>query len=204
MAALRLLWDGAGDPQARYSRQVLTAYAAARMPVTGSFAKDAPDLVASMLAAGLDRNALRWADQADSGSLAWGQLALAAPDRTSPVDGGALSSFYGNDDSEDYRKSHFLLAGLMGLGRVDPAAAKDFAAKLELDLDRQSRWSRLIDQAADANNQELVALLAGLGMQGSGWDKMTAMHLYHIVSSLNRVGLTAEARMIAAEAVARG
>ena len=49
-----------------------------------------------------------------------------------------------------------------------------------------------------------MALLAGLGMQGSGWDKMTAMHLYHIVSALNRVGLTAEARMIAAEAVARG
>jgi len=204
MAALRQLWDEAGDPQVRYSRQVLTAYAAARMPVAGSFAKDAPDLVASMLAAGLDRNALRWADQADSGSLTWGQLVLAAPDRASPVDGGALNGFYGNDSSEDYRKSRFLIAGLMGLGRVDSTAARDFAAKLELDMNRQSRWSRLIEQAADANNQELVTLLAGLGMQGSGWDKMTAMHLYHIVSALTRVGLGAEARMIAAEAVARG
>jgi hypothetical protein len=33
---------------------------------------------------------------------------------------------------------------------------------------------------------------------------MTSVHLYHIVSALNRVGLSAEARMIAAEAVARG
>ena len=33
---------------------------------------------------------------------------------------------------------------------------------------------------------------------------MTPRYLYHIVSSLNRVGLGAEARMIAAEAVARG
>ena len=41
-------------------------------------------------------------------------------------------------------------------------------------------------------------------MQGSGWDKMTARHLYHIVRALDRVGLDAEARMIAAEAVARG
>jgi hypothetical protein len=49
----------------------------------------------------------------------------------------------------------------------------------------------------------LVVLLAGLGMQGDGWDKMTSVHLYHIVSALNRVGLSAEARMIAAEAVAR-
>ena len=204
MTALRQLWDGAGEGEARYSRQVLTAYAAARMPVSSAFVADAPDLVASMLAAGLDANALRWAPQADAGSLAWGQLALAAPQRSTPVDGGALGAFYGNDDSTDYRKSRFLLAGLMGLGRVDQNAARDFAAKLDLDMNRQSRWSTLIEQAADTNNQALVALLAGLGMQGSGWDKMTAMHLYHIVSALNRVGLTAEARMIAAEAVARG
>jgi hypothetical protein len=32
---------------------------------------------------------------------------------------------------------------------------------------------------------------------------MTPMHLYHIVSALRLVGLDAEARMIAAEAVAR-
>ena len=49
-----------------------------------------------------------------------------------------------------------------------------------------------------------MALLAGLGMQGNGWDKMTARNLYHIVRALNAVGLSAEARMIAAEAVARG
>ena len=56
----------------------------------------------------------------------------------------------------------------------------------------------------EALGAALAALLAGLGMQGSGWDKMTARHLYHIVRALDRVGLNAEARMIAAEAVARG
>ena len=203
-AAIAALWDAAPDPKARYSRQVLTAYAAARLPVSGEFAKDAPDLIASMLAAGLDQNALKWGAQADIGSLGWGQLALAAPTRAALVDSSALSAFYGNDPSDGYRKSRFLLAGLAGLGRVEGDAAKDFAGKLGIDLDRQTKWTLLIDRAADVNNRELVVLLAGLGMQGDGWDKMTSVNLYHIVSALNRVGLSAEARMIAAEAVARG
>lgn len=204
MAAIRQLWDGAGDPVARYSRQVLTAYAAARMPVSADFSADAPELIASMLAAGLDQNALRWAPQAEVGSAAWALLALAGPNRSTPVDGAALSSFQSDDDSDEARKSQFLLAGLAGLGRVDAAAARDFGGTLGVDLARQTRWTRLIDAAADYNNQALVALLAGLGMQGDGWNRMTALHLYHIVSALNRVGLGAEARMIAAEAVARG
>ena len=54
------------------------------------------------------------------------------------------------------------------------------------------------------NNPALVALLAGLGMQGTSWEQMTPLHLYHITAALTRVGLEAEARMIAAEAVARG
>lgn len=203
MGAIGQLWDGAADPQARYSRQVLTAYAAARMPVSGDFADQSGDLVASMLAAGLDQNALRWGSQVEDGSLGWAQLALVAAERVAPVAGGALDSFYSNDPSENYRKSRFLLAGLSALGRVDQGVAGDFATKLDIDLNRQTRWTRLMVQAADANNAALVALLAGVGMQGEGWDKMTSLHLFHIVSALNRVGLSAEARMIAAEAVAR-
>ena len=204
LAAMQQLWDSATDPAQRYSRQVLTAYAAARLPVDESFAASAPDIVASMLAAGLDGNALRWAKQADEGSLAWGQLVLAMPSRRTPVDSGALDSFYDDDQSTDARKSAFLLAGLAGLGRVSNQDARDFAGRLEINLDRKTRWTRLIDQAADVNNAALVALLAGVGMQGDGWHKMTPLHLYYIVSALNRVGLKAEARMIAAEAVARG
>lgn len=204
MTAIAQLWDSAGSPQVRYSRQVLTAYAAARMPVSSDRADQLGDLIASMLAAGLDRNALRWATQAEVGSLAWAQLTLAAPERGNPVDGGALDNFYDNDSSDGYRKSRFLLAALVGLSRVDQAAAGDFAGKLGIDLNRQTRWTRLINQAADANNPTLVALLAGVGMQGDSWDKMTSLHLFHIVSALNRVGLSAEARMIAAEAIARG
>ena len=84
------------------------------------------------------------------------------------------------------------------------SAANTLAGRLGVNLTRESAWSQRIDRAAELGNPTLVALLAGLGMQGDGWDKMTARHLFHIVRSLRQVGLEAEARMIAAEAVARG
>lgn len=204
LAAMKLLWDGAKGAEQRHSRQVLTAYAAARLPAESGLAGDAPAIVASMLTAGLDRNAMRWAPLADSGSEAWGMLVLAAPARSAMVETSALESFQGNDESENARKSAFLLAGLAGLERVTPESAKEFAQTLEVDLTRQTRWTKMISQSADVGNGALVALLAGLGMQGESWAKMTPLHLYHIVSALHRTGFDAEARMIAAEAVARG
>jgi hypothetical protein len=204
LAAIKGLWNDAPGPQHRYGRQVLTAYAAARLPVSPAMSDDAPDLLASMLAAGLDANALRWAQVTDTGSQAWGLLTLAAPNRSTPVDGGALSSYYSGDNSEGYRKSAFLLAGLAGLGRIEDSVARDFAGKLGIDLYADSNWTKAIVSAADSNNAAMVAVLAGLGMQGDSWAKMTPRYLYHIVAALSRVGLEAEARMIAAEAVARG
>jgi hypothetical protein len=186
-----------------YSRQVLTAYAAARLPVDDSVGDDAAGLVASMLSAGLDRNAMRWANAVPAGSEAWAQLALAAPKRSAPVSADSLDSFVDDDDSEEQRKSAFLVAGLAGLGRIDAATLDQFSSRLDLDLAKQSRWSRLIGEAADRNKPALVALLAGLAMQGSDWSAMNPRYLYVIVSALRRTGMEAEARMIAAEAVAR-
>ena len=157
-----------------------------------------------MLAAGLDSNALRWAGLADVGSEAWALLALAAPSRAGMVEKDALSGFRGYDKSASSRKTGFLLAGLAGLDRVSPQVARAFANDLGIDLARESHWSRLIAQSADVNNAALVMLLAGVGMQGESWDRMTPRHLYQIVAALKKVGLDAEARMIAAEAVARG
>ena len=156
-----------------------------------------------MLAAGLDRNAMRWGAAVPEGSEAWALLALAQPQRRTEVSAGAVQDFIGDDASEGQRKSRFLVAGLAGLGRLDMDSANTLAGRLGVDLTRESAWSHRIDRAADLGNPTLVALLAGLGMQGDGWDKMTARHLFHIVRSLRQVGLEAEARMIAAEAVAR-
>ena len=204
LAAIQQLWNAVPDPLERYSRQVLTAYAAARLPATNELAPEAPDLIASMLAAGLDRNAMRWAPFAEIGSRSWALLAVAAPTRSAPVALDALEKFNDGDDSENARKSAFLLAGLGGLGRLSPETAAEFAGRLKVNLVGKTRWARAIDRAAEVDNQGLVALLAGLGMQGESWSKMTPLHLYNIVSALHRVGLEAEARMIAAEAIARG
>lgn len=202
IAALHDIW-GTGAA-VDYGRLVLTAFAAARIPASEDLADDSANLLASMLAAGLDRNAMRWGRVVTEGSPAWGLLAVAQPVRQNAVSSSAVGTFIDDDKSEAQRKSRFLVAGLAGLGRLDKSAAVSLARDIGVDLNRQTRWSQMIDRAAAVNNPALVSLLAGLGMQGDSWDKMTARHLYHIVSALNRVGLSAEARMIAAEAVARG
>ncbi len=202
-SAMEQLWSGTAGAEERYSRQVLTAYAAARMPVDPDLSANASDLIASMLSAGLDANALRWSGQAEAGSEAWALLALARRG-AQPASSAAVESFRNADKSEDQRKSAFLVAGLAGLGRVSPQEAGSLADNMKFDLSRRTRWTKLIDRAAEVDNQAMVALLAGVGMQGDSWAKMTPLYLYHIVSALERVGLDAEARMIAAEAVARG
>ncbi|WP_369025431.1 hypothetical protein [Qipengyuania sp. RANM35] len=201
LAAIRDVWNGAGD--FGYARMVLTAYAAARMPAQSDFADDAGELIASMLTAGLDRDAMRWNATVEEGSLGWALLALAEPKRQAAVSNGELDSFVDDDPSTGQRKSRMLVAGLAGLGRVGDAEIKDYSDRLSMSLGGETRWTRAIDAAAKARNPALVAILAGLGMQGDSWDRMTARHLFHIVSALRAVGLEAEARMIAAEAVAR-
>lgn len=199
MAAIKDIWKGDGDS---YGRLVLTAYAAARMSPNSDLAEDAGQLVASMLTAGLDRDAMRWANVVDEGSLAWGQIVLANP-QGETISSGDVGSFISDDKSKGQRKSQMLVAGLAGLGRLDTGDAEALASDLGVPLMAPTAWTTKIDKAAEVNNPALVAMLAGLGMQGDSWDQMTARHLYHIVSGLRRVGLEAEARMIAAEAVAR-
>jgi hypothetical protein len=200
LSAMQSLWGGTPD----YGRQVLTAYAAARLPVDKDLANNAAPIIASMLAAGLDRNAMPWGRVVDEGSLAWALLALAQPTTQRVVPGSAVDSFIGDDNSPEQRKSRFLLAGLAGLGRLDQGDVNTLAGRLAVNFNGQTKWTQAIDRAGQYRNPALVALLAGLGMQGSGWDKMTARHLFHIVRALDQSGLNAEARMIAAEAVARG
>lgn len=202
IAAMQSVWGG--DVAADYGRYVLTAYAAARVPASSDHLGAAPALLASMLSAGLDRDAAAWSNVVEPGSAGWALVTLSS----APVDAAqqrdAIDGFIDDDDSDDYTRSKLLLAGLAALGQIAPGDMQDFSSRISLDLNRESRWSRMMTQAAQADNPALVALLAGLGMQGEGWERMTARHLYHIVVSLRRVGLGAEARMIAAEAIARG
>ena len=197
MSAIRDVWS---DAEPDYARQVLTAYAAARLTPSSDFEADAADLIASMLAAGLERDALRWSEIVDEGSEAWALLQFADPSDSVTVTDGQMADFIA-DNSE--AKSRMLLAGLAGLERIDSGDVAEYTDRLGVSFTAPTAWTRMIDGAAQADNAVLVSILAGLGMQGEGWERMTARHLYHIVSALRRVGLDAEARMIAAEAVAR-
>lgn len=198
LVALQSLWNA--DSGQDYGGKVLTAYAAARFPVGDVTPQDAASLIAAMLSAGLDRNAMRWAGNVAGGSEGWALLALANP-AAGLVDPGDVNSFI--DDSSS-AKAGFLIAGLAGLGRMSAGDIESYSSDLELDFNRSSAWSSKITRAGQLGNPALVALLAGLGMQGTSWGDMTPRHLFHIVRAMNAAGLSAEARMIAAEAVARG
>lgn len=204
LAAMQTLWSGGGGSLGGYGRKVLTAAAAARMPASADMADNAGDLIASMLAAGYDANAMRWAGVVNAGSQGWALLSLASPLATRTVDTGALDSFVSADESGNRRRSAFLVAGLAGLGRLGGGDMERYSNDMALRLDSTTRWTAAIDSAAGRGDRASVALLAAFGMQGRDWSGMTARYLYHIVSALNRVGLGAQARMIAAEAVSRG
>lgn len=201
LAAMQALWNVTGS--ALYARQVLTAAAAARMAPSADMADSASSLIASMLAAGYDANALRWSSVVEAGSRAWGMLILAAPGRVATVGSSTLNTYVDDDDSTQKRRSAFLAAGLAGLERVDRADAERVTRDAGMDMAGSTRWTQAIDHAASRGDEASVALLAAFGMQGDNWQRMTPRHLYHIVSALRSVGLDAEARMIAAEAVAR-
>ena len=201
IAAMQALWDGATTETQRRGMFVLTARAAA---LVAPNANDADRLIASMLSGGFDSQAARWLSVVDEGSLGWGMLATASPEWSNMVDTGALDDFQGNDDSENYHKSALLVAGLAGLGRVSQDTLTSFQTDIETNVSRETNWSRAIRAAAARGESGTVALLAAAGLQASDWSKVPAHHVYHMVSALRTVGLEAEARMIAAEAVSFG
>ncbi|MEO9913091.1 hypothetical protein [Parasphingorhabdus sp.] len=202
LAAMRDLWGRSKNSLTQYSAKILTARAAAKIPPREVLADQSADLIASMLAAGLDQSAIRWADIVAQGSDGWALLAVASPTNI-PVSYDAMDGFGDNDASEEQLRSKFLLAAVAGLGRADAKAIDDFADDLEIDLNRSTRWTKAIQSAARRGQQGTVALLAAVGMQGRNWDAMSPLHLFHITQSLKRVGLESEARMIAAEALSR-
>ncbi len=200
LAALRNLWKPAADPYQSYARQILTARAAATIP------NDAPTqdgdvdaLIAAMMSSGLDIQAARWAKVAASGSLGWGLIAVGAPRAEIKVSASDISGFGGDDTL----RAQMLYAGLAGLGRLPQADVDRLATSLNVAVGRQNSWTRALDRAVLARQPGTVALLCAVGMQTKSWAAVPPAHLYRIVDALRRVGFEPEARMIAAEALAR-
>ena len=200
LVALRKLWKPSGDPYQPYARQILTAQAAAMIPTdTAMGAGDVDALVAAMMSSGLDMQAARWANVAESGSLGWGMIAVGAPRPGISVSAGDVRGFGG----DNALRAQFFFAGMAGMGRLPSGELEGLAETLAVPIGRQSSWTRALDQAVAGRQPGTVVLLCAVGMQTNAWAYVPPAHLFRIVSALRRVGLEPEARMIAAEALAR-
>ncbi len=204
IGAMASLWNGAEEGADYHAMLVLTARSAALIAPASANVGEADRIIASMMTAGLDLPAGRWASIVNDGSLGWALLAVGASRRASAVQYSSLDDFYGNDNSSDGHKSKMLLASLAGLGRLSGDAQADFGGDLGVNVTRQTPWTRAISAAANRGESGTVALLALAGLQATDWTKIPPHHLYYITRSLRQVGLDAEARMIAAEAVTFG
>ena len=193
------MWGATGAKPA-YPRLVLTARAAALVPVTSGNA-DAASLIASMLAAGLDRTAAHWRGTVDKGGDGWAMIALSDPDAIGSVGYGDLAGYAGSGNAA--LKQRLLFAGLAGLGRLAPADIERAAEKLDVKIGAENAWTRALDRAARDGQPGTVVLLAAVGMQTPSWHGVPPEALYRIVGALRSVGLEGDARMIAAEAIAR-
>lgn len=199
LAAIAALSDGQGS----YAGRVLAARAAARIGPVDLSDADQWMVLSAMFAGGLDNNAMAWTPRVAVGSQVWGLLAVGSPRPLAGVTAGSVGDFADGDDSTDSLRTRFLSAALIGLGRVDGDTGNALASTHALALATSTRWTRAITLAAERNEPGTVALLAAVGLQGRSWSDVPPYHLYHITAALRRVGLGAEARMIAAEAMTR-
>jgi hypothetical protein len=161
---------------------------------------EADTLVAAMLTAGLDRTAARWRGFVPAGSDAQAMLTLADPD--GPGRAASLDDYAPSGPGAE-RKKQLYFAGLAGLGRLSPAQVEESAASLDVRIGAANAWTRAVDRAARERQVGTVLLLAAVGMQTGDWAGVPPEHLYRIVAALRAIGLSGEARMIAAEAIAR-
>jgi hypothetical protein len=209
MAAIRRLWSIGDGPLQREASRALAARAATRIDPDPDLQEDAAPLIASMLAAGYDREAARWilaVRRMDDrfADPSWAMLALAAPEtRGLDLSFGRVNAFISRDQSRGKKRSALLVAGLAGLGRLDARSADRLNRRHGLAIGHRTRWTRLIDGSAALGQPGSVLVLTGTGFQAAGLEQLPSSHLYHAVAALNRTGQGFTARMIAAEALAR-
>lgn len=207
LGAMKSLWDDPNlKPDTRFARLLLTSQAAARIAPSEQTAAESERLIASMLAAGLDKPASRWAATVSASnelSPGWALLAVGAPDKVVEVSPGRIGTYRNVSGEKGERRAQLLFAGLAGLGRLSTDDINDLAETYSVPVGRKTRWNQALDLAVQRNAKAAVSVIVAAGLQSRSWDKVPAVHLYHIVSALRRVGLEPEARMIAAEALMR-
>ena len=199
LSAIRSLWgDGARTP---YGRLILTARAAARLPVVDD-GEEADRLVASMLSAGLDRSAARWHGAVKQGGDGWAMIELTDPEQQGQVPYDRITGYAGTG-GDTRLKQRLFFAGMAGLGRLSAADMERGAEAFDVRIGQRNPWTEALEQAVADGQTGMVVLLCAIGMQTGSWSGVPPQALYRMVEALRSVGLDGEARMIAAEAIAR-
>jgi hypothetical protein len=207
LGAIRKLLSSGKEGLQKEAVRALVARAATLITPDAKLAKDAPDLIAAMLAGGYDEAAARWIPAVNSmddqdADRCWAMLALGAPN-IAEVGTSRITSFIRRDISKGQVRSALLVAGLAGLGRISADTANSLNRRYGLSLGHVTSWTRMIDAAAARGQGGTVLVLTGTGFQTPLFDRVPSAHLYHAVSALNRTGQGFSARMIAAEALSR-
>ena len=205
LSALHALWDTKSERD-RYAASILTARAAAGIAPSQDAGDDAAALIAAMFAAGLDLQAKRWSGivgdiRGESGDRAWAMLAVGAPQPSVALTEQRLRAFAKR--AGDAHRTALLAAALAGLGRLPVNAAAAVAQDAGANLNQPTAYARALDSAVRERQQGTVAMLVATGLQSPGWNGVPAANFYRMIAALHAVGLDAEARMIAAEAMAR-
>jgi len=209
LAAMRRLWDKAKDPLEREATRAMLGIAASRIEPDAALGKDAPELIASMLAVGLDVEAARWGPLLGklsdaSADRCWAMLALGAPDTLGlDLNSSRITKFIDRNGDDEGRRGALLVAGLAGLGRINGATAMKLSDRYGYGFARSDPWSQLIDGAAKRGQGGTATVLAGLSFKAGSWRGIPARFLLHSVNALNDTGQGFNARMIAAEALSR-
>jgi hypothetical protein len=207
LAAIRKLLSTGKQGLQKEATRALVARAATLISPDAKLAKDAPELIAAMLAGGYDQAAARWIPAVNSmdnedADRCWAMLALGAPN-VAEVGTSRITSFIRRDISRNQVRSALLVAGLAGLGRISADTANSLNRRYGLSLGHVTSWTKMIDAAAARRQGGTVLVLTGTGFQTPQFDRVPSAHLYHAVSALSSTGQGFTARMIAAEALSR-
>jgi hypothetical protein len=95
------------------------------------------------------------------------------------------------------------MAGLAGLGRIDADTANGFAEDMGVPLGAENLWTRALAARRAERSEGHRRAPRRRRHADPRLARRPPEHLFHVTRALTRVGLEYEARMIAAEAVAR-
>jgi hypothetical protein len=208
LAAMRRLWGSGDDQLQRLAGEALLSLAASRVRPSAAVEADAPKLIASLLAGGNDTAAARWApvlgeiENEAAADQAWALLALGTTAQVD-VSTSRIEDFIDADTSKDKTRSKLLVAGLAGLGKIDSETATTLNRSYGLGLGRSSSWTRFMVETGMRRQPGSALLFAAVGMQAATPERIPSAHLFQALKAMRSAGLESQARLIAAEMMAR-